>query len=49
MIKRFYNSLPGPAVPRIVLMIVIVLITLTLLGFLFEWAGNILDDGGVIS
>ena len=47
--KKLFAALPGPTPMRILLMIVIAAVALTLLGLLFEWAGDILDDGGTIS
>ena len=46
--RRFYGLLPGPPVVKVVTMTAIVLIALVALGFLFEWAGDLLDSGGVI-
>lgn len=48
MVKRFYNALPGPAAIRIVIMVAILVVALLLLGMLFEWAGDFIDNGGVI-
>ena len=47
--RKLFAALPGPTPVRILLMIVIAAVALTLLGLLFEWAGDILDDGGTIS
>ena len=46
--KQFLARLPGPPAVRVVIFVVIVLVVLVLLGFLFDWAGGILDDGGTI-
>jgi len=48
MVKRLFRSLPGPLPLRILLAIVIVLLILVALGFIFERAGDLLDNGGVI-
>ncbi|NOY55607.1 MAG: hypothetical protein GXP34_06430 [Actinobacteria bacterium] len=45
---RLYDVLPGPPVLRILLIVVGVLITLVLLGILFEWGGSFLDSGGTM-
>ena len=46
--RRFYELLPGPPVARIVLMVIVIAVALVALGFIFEWAGDLLDSGGVI-
>ncbi|HSR45287.1 MAG TPA: hypothetical protein VLT15_08665 [Acidimicrobiia bacterium] len=46
--RRFYRFLPGPPSAKVAAMIVILLAALIALGFLFEWAGDLLDSGGVI-
>lgn len=46
--RRLYDLLPGPAIARVALMVVIIAVALIALGFLFEWAGDLLDSGGVI-
>ncbi len=46
--RRFYEMLPGPPIAKVAAMIVILLVALVALGFLFEWAGDLLDSGGVI-
>lgn len=48
MIKRIYSLLPGPPVVRVAVLVVMAAIALVALGFLFEWAGDLLDSGGVI-
>ncbi len=47
--RRFYQSLPGPAPVRVVLFTVLIVVAMALLIFVFEQAGDFLDDGGVIS
>lgn len=49
MIKRIYLALPGSPAVRGALMVVGVLVALTLLVILFEWAGQFLDTGGAIT
>ena len=46
--RRLYGLLPGPPVARVVLMVLIFAVALVALGFIFEWAGDLLDSGGVI-
>lgn len=46
--RRFFDALPGPAPVRVLILAVIVVVVLVLLGFLFEFAGDLLDDGGTI-
>lgn len=46
--RRFFDALPGPMVVRIVIVILIVIAVLIGLFFLFEWAGDLLDTGGVV-
>lgn len=48
MIRRFYQRLPGPAPAKVLQMVVLVVVALTLLILLFEWAGQFLDTGGVV-
>lgn len=49
MIRRFYQALPGPAVLRIVEMLVVVALAVLLLGALYEWVGStFLDSGGAV-
>jgi hypothetical protein len=48
LIRKLYNALPGSAPLRVVIFVVIVLIVLVLLGFVFDAAGTLLDDGGTI-
>ena len=47
--SRIFNRLPGPTAARVLQAIGLVLITLALLGLLYEWAGStFLDTGGQI-
>lgn len=48
MIKKIYSLLPGPPALRVIELIVMAAVALIALGFLFEWAGDLLDSGGVI-
>lgn len=48
MVKRLFQSLPGPLPLRILLAIIVVAVMLVALGFIFERAGDLLDNGGVI-
>lgn len=46
--RKLFNVLPGPAPVRVFIMVVLVLVVLVLLGFVFDAAGTLLDDGGTI-
>ncbi len=46
--KKLYDRLPGPTPVKVLLALVIVIVVLALLIPLFEWAGDFLDDGGVV-
>lgn len=49
MIRRLYSSLPGPAVVRVLLVLLIAVVALALLIVFYEWLGNtFLDSGGGI-
>lgn len=48
MIRRLYGRLPGPAPVKVLLSVFVVLVALVALGFVFERAGDLLDNGGVI-
>ncbi len=48
MLKRIYNALPGPPAARIVVMVLVVALALIALAFVFERAGDLIDNGGVI-
>jgi Tfp pilus assembly protein PilO len=46
--KRLYSRLPGPPAVKALLLIALIVVAVVALGFLFEWAGDLLDSGGVI-
>ena len=46
--RRLYERLPGPPAARVALMVAVIAVALVALGFIFEWAGDLLDSGGVI-
>ena len=46
--RKVFDALPGPTVAKVVVLVILVLVVLFLLGILFEWAGDLLDDGGTI-
>ena len=46
--KRLFARLPGPFVVRVLITIGALLVALIVLFFLFEWAGDLLDSGGVV-
>jgi hypothetical protein len=46
--RRLFAALPGPTPVRVLEMAVIVAAALAALYFLFEWAGDLLDSGGVV-
>jgi hypothetical protein len=46
--RRVYNMLPGPPVLRVAILVAVVIAMLIGLFFLFEWAGDLLDTGGVV-
>lgn len=49
MISRLYHRLPGPTVVRVLILTVIIVVSLVLLGLLYEWIGStFLDSGGRI-
>lgn len=48
MIRGLYQALPGPAIVRILVLVVIAAVALVALFLVFEAAGDLLDDGGVI-
>ncbi len=45
---RLYDALPGAPVVKVLMIVIGVLVALVLLGLLFEWAGDFLDNGGTI-
>jgi len=46
--RKLLSLLPGPAPVRVVILVVVILVILVVLGFVFEMAGSLLDDGGTI-
>jgi hypothetical protein len=46
--RRLFNTLPGPLPARVLEVIVVLAVLLIALFFLFEWAGDLLDSGGVV-
>ncbi len=46
--RKLFGLLPGPAPVRVLIMIVLSVVLLVALGFLFESAGDLLDNGGTI-
>jgi hypothetical protein len=46
--RRLFGLLPGPLPARVAIIIVLVAVILVALFFLFEWAGDLLDSGGVV-
>ena len=46
--RDLFNALPGPPAVRVVLAVLIVLAALTLLVIVFEYGGDLIDDGGTI-
>ena len=46
--RRLYALLPGPPFVKFLSMVIIVLAALAAMVFVFEWAGDLLDSGGVI-
>lgn len=46
--REFFASLPGPPAVRVLLGILIVLVVLAVLVVVFEYGGDLIDDGGTI-
>lgn len=46
--RRLFNTLPGPFPARAFIAVVLLAVLLVALFFLFEWAGDLLDSGGVV-
>lgn len=46
--RRLFFALPGPVAVKVVLAILVIAALLVALFFLFEWAGDLLDSGGVV-
>lgn len=47
--KTLWNKLPGPLPLKVLSAVVLAVVALVVLGFVFEWAGDLLDSGGVIT
>ncbi len=46
--RRLFEVLPGPPVLKFLIAVLAVAVLLVALFFLFEWAGDLLDTGGVV-
>jgi hypothetical protein len=46
--RRIFAMLPGPLLVRALIVLVALAGVLIALFFLFEWAGDLLDSGGVV-
>jgi hypothetical protein len=46
--RRLSARIPGPLPVRALIVVLVVAVTLVALFFLFEWAGDLLDSGGVV-
>lgn len=46
--RRFFAKIPGPLPVRVAIVLVALAVALVALFFLFEWAGDLLDSGGVV-
>jgi hypothetical protein len=46
--RRLFERLPGPLLVRLVIVVAGAVALLVALFFLFEWAGDLLDSGGVV-
>jgi hypothetical protein len=46
--RRIFAMLPGPLPVRGLIVLVALAVALIALFFLFEWAGDLLDSGGVV-
>ncbi len=46
--RRLLAALPGPVAVRVMMVAAILVVLLIALFFLFEWAGDLLDSGGVV-
>jgi hypothetical protein len=47
-VRRLFAALPGSTPLRVLQMVVILAAAVVALYFLFEWAGDLLDSGGVV-
>jgi len=49
VLKRLFNSLPGPMPVRVLISVAVVLVALVALSFFYDWLGTtFLDPGGTI-
>lgn len=46
--RRIWEVLPGPLLVKVIEAAALVVVVLVALGFVFEWAGGLLDSGGAI-
>ncbi|MDH3261012.1 MAG: hypothetical protein OEM81_01735 [Acidimicrobiia bacterium] len=46
--RRLFAAFPGPLPVRVLIVMVALAVVLVALFFLFEWAGDLLDSGGVV-
>ena len=46
--RSIWQRLPGPVPVKVIEAVILVAAALVLLGFLFEWGGDLLDSGGAI-
>ena len=46
--RRLLSVLHGPFPVRVAIVMVVLVVVLAALFFLFEWAGDLLDSGGVV-
>jgi hypothetical protein len=46
--RRLFNALPGPLPARVLIVVGLLAVLLVALFLLFEWAGDLLDSGGVV-
>lgn len=46
--RRLFARLPGPLSVRVLIVFVALAAALVAFFFLFEWAGDLLDSGGVV-
>jgi hypothetical protein len=47
-VRALWRRLPGPMPLKLAEAVVLVALALVVLGLLFEWAGDLLDSGGVV-
>ncbi len=46
--RRIWDRLPGPTALKALEAAALFVLVIVILGFLFEWAGTLLDSGGAI-